>query len=121
MLVAPTEGKTLVSWGTPQVQEALETTEWPRVYRERNEMQELSFKRMNDHGALKTTYGRQTILGPDRHQQRKREKLEQSLEAAHQRVDKQTAALKAHQDKVAESESTGHGTRLDQRKGLAKN
>jgi hypothetical protein len=54
VLVAPTEGKTLVSWGTPQVQEALETTEWPRVYRERNEMQELSFKRMNDHGALKT-------------------------------------------------------------------
>ena len=56
-----------------------------------------------------------TILGPDRHQQRKREKLEQSLEAAHQRVDKKTAALKAQQDKVAESESKGHGTRLDQR------
>ena len=85
------------------------------MYRERNEMQELSFKRMNDHGALKTNYGRQTILGPDRHQQRKREKLAQSLEAAHQRVDKQTAAFKAQQEKVAESESKGHGTRLDQR------
>jgi hypothetical protein len=116
VLVAPAEGKTLVYWGTPQVQEALETTEWPRVYRARNEMQELSFKRMNDHGALKTNYGRKTILGPDRHQQRKREKLEQSLEATHQRVDKKTAALKAQQDKVAESESKGHGTRLDQRK-----
>jgi hypothetical protein len=116
VIVAPTEGKTLVYWGTPQVQEALETTEWPRVYRERNEIQELSFKRMNDHGALKTNYGRKTILGPDRHQQRKREKLEQSLETAHQRVDKQSAALKAQQDKVAESESKGHGTRLDQRK-----
>jgi hypothetical protein len=116
VIVAPTEGKTLVYWGTPQVQEALETTAWPRVYRERNEMQELSFKRMNDHGALKTNYGRKTILGPDRHQQRKREKLEQSLEAAHQRVDKTTAALKVQQDKVAESESKGHGTRLDQRK-----
>ncbi len=115
VIVAPTEGKTLVYWGTPQVQEALETTEWPRVYRERNEIQELSFKRMNDHGALKTNYGRKTILGPDRHQQRKREKLEQSLEMAHQRVDKQSAALKVQQDKVAESESKGHGTRLDQR------
>ena len=54
VIVAPTEGKTLVYWGTPQVKEALEPTEWPRVYRERNEIQELSFKRMNDHGALKT-------------------------------------------------------------------
>jgi hypothetical protein len=116
VIVAPPEGKTLVYWGTPQVKEALETSQWPRVYRERNEIQELSFKRMNDHGALKTNYGRKTIIGPDRHQQRKREKLEQSLEAAHQRVDKKTAALKAQQDKVAESECKGHGTRLDQRK-----
>jgi hypothetical protein len=116
VIVAPTEGKTLVYWGTPQVQEALETTEWPRVYRERNEMQERSCKRMNDHGALKTNSGRQTILGPDRHQQRQREKLAQSLETAHQRVDKQSAARKAQQDKVAESASKGHGTRLDQRK-----
>src|SRR5712691_9776610 len=66
--------------------------------------------------AWSPNYGRKTILGPDRHQQRKREKLEQSLEVAHQRVDKQTAAFKAQQDKVAESESKGHGTRLDQRK-----
>jgi hypothetical protein len=116
VIVAPTEGKTLVYWGTPQVKEALETRQWPRVYRERNERQELSFKRMNDHGALKTNYGRKTIIGPDRHQQRKREQLAQSLAAAHQRVDKTTTTLKAQQDKVAESESKGHGTRLDQRK-----
>ena len=116
VIVVPTEGKTLVYWGTPQVHEALEPTEWPRIYRERNEIQELSFKRMNDHGALKTNYGRKAIIGPDRHQQRKREKLEQSLEVLYQRVDKKAAALKAHQDKVAESESKGHGTRLEQRK-----
>jgi hypothetical protein len=116
VIVAPPEGKTLVYWGTPQVKKVLETRQWPRVYRERNEIQELSFKRMNDHGALKINYGRKTIIGPDRHQQRKREKLEESLEAAHQRVDKKTAALKAQQDKVVESESKGHGTRLDQRK-----
>jgi hypothetical protein len=115
VIVAPTEGKTLVYWGTPQGKEALETSQWPRVYRERHERQDLSFKRMNDHGALKTNYGRKTIIGPDRHQPRQREQLAQSLEAAHQRVDKTTAALKAQQDKVAASASKGHGTRLEQR------
>jgi len=69
------------------------------VYRERNEMQEHRFKRMHDHGALKTNYGRKKVVGPDRQQQRKREKLDQSLEAAQQRVDKKAEALKAHQDK----------------------
>ena len=94
----------------------METHQWPRVYRERNEIQEHSFKRMNDHGALQTNDGRKKIVGPDRHQQRKREKLDQSLEAAHQRVDQQAEALKAHQGKMAEAESTGHGKRLEQRK-----
>lgn len=105
----------MVYWGTPQVKEALETRQWPRVYRERNERQERSFKGMKDHGALDINYGRKKVVGPDRHQQRKREKLEQSLEAAHQRVDKKSAALKAQQDKVAESERKGHGPRLEQR------
>ncbi len=115
VIVVPPEDKILVYWGTPQVADALETTEWPRVYRERNEIQEHSFKRMNDHGALKTNYGRKKVVGPDRHQQRKREKLDQSLEAAQQRVDKKAEALKAHQDKVTESASKGHGRRLAQR------
>ena len=57
-----------------------------------------------------------TIVGPDRHQQRKREQLEQSLETAQKRVDKKAEALKAQQDKVAESASKGHGKRLEQRK-----
>jgi len=54
VIVAPDASKTLVYWGTPQVEEVLEVTEWPRVYRERNEIQENSFKRMIDHGALNT-------------------------------------------------------------------
>jgi hypothetical protein len=124
VIVVPPQDKTLVYWGTPQVEDALEPTEWPRVYRERNEIQEHSFKRMNDHGALKTNYGRKKVVGPDRHQQRKSEKLAQSLEAARQRVDKKAEALKAQQDKVAASESKGHGTRLAQRQralvGVAK-
>jgi hypothetical protein len=77
-----------VYWGTPKVKETLETLEWPRVYRERSEIQENSFKRMIDHGALNTNYGRKKLVGPDRHQQRQKEQLDQALEAAQQRVGK---------------------------------
>jgi hypothetical protein len=115
VIIEAATGKTFVYWGTPQVKDALEATEWPRVYRERNEIQENSFKRMIDHGALDTNYGRKTIIGPDRHQQRATEKLEQSLEATQRRVDKKAEALKRHQGKVAESEVKRHGKRLEQR------
>ena len=115
VIVEPPEGKLLVYWGTPRVQDALEVTEWPRVYRARNEMQEHSFKRMIDHGALNTNYGRKTLVVPDRHQQRQRAQLDQSLEVAHKRVDKKAEGVKATQAKVAESEAKGHGTRLAQR------
>src|SRR5882724_9421436 len=78
-------------------------------------MQEHSFKSMIDHGGLDLHYGRTTIRGPDRHHQRQAEPRAQSLETAHKRVDKQAEAVKAHQDKVAESTSQGHGKRLEQR------
>ena len=90
-------------------------TEWPRVYRARNEVQEHSFKRMIDHGALNTNYGRKKIVTADRHQQRARETLEQSLATAQKRVAKKAEAVKVKQDQVAVSESKGHGTRLAQR------
>jgi hypothetical protein len=115
VLVEPAEGKTLVYWGTSQVQAAVEATQWPRVYRERSEIQENSFKRMIDHGALNTNYGRKKIVGVDRHQQRAHEKLAQALEAAHQRADKKAKAVQVQQAKVAESEAHGHGKRLEQR------
>jgi hypothetical protein len=115
VIVAPAEGKPLVYWGTPKVVAALEPTAWPRVYRARTEVQENSFKRMIDHGALDINYGRKTIVGPDRHQQRVRDKRDQALEAAHKRVDKQVEVLKAKQAQGAESESKGHGKRLAQR------
>jgi len=115
VIVEPAESKTLVYWATPQVKDAIEVSEWPRVYRARNEIQENSFKRMIDHGALNTNYGRKKIVGPDRHQQRAREQLEQSLAAAQQRVAKTAEAVKAKQDQVAESEARGHGKRLAQR------
>ena len=115
VIVEPAEGKTLVYWGTPKVKETLAVTDWPRVYRERNEIQENSFKHMIDHGALNTNYGRKKIIGTDRHQQRARVKLDQALESAQQRVDKQANQVKTQQDKGAESAAKGQGKRLEQR------
>jgi hypothetical protein len=85
------------------------------VYRERNAMQELSFTGMIDHGGLHINHGRKTVRGPDRHQQRKQEHLDASLEKANKRVEKKTEALSVQQDQVAESEAKGHGKRLEQR------
>jgi len=115
VIAPPPADKTVVYWGTPKVEDALETHQWPRGYRARNEMQEHRCKRMHDHGALQTNDGRKQMVGPDRQQQRKRAQRDQSLEAAHQRVDKKAEALKAHQGKRAEAESKGHGKRLEQR------
>ena len=117
VIVEPPADKTLVYWGTPKVKEALDVSEWPRVYRERNAMQELSFKSMIAHGGLEINHGRKTILGPDRHHQRKQEHLEASLETANERVHKKAEALKSQQAKVAESEAKGHCRRLEQRQG----
>ncbi len=117
VIAEPTAAKPLVYWGTPKVKEAFEVTEWPRVYRERNEIQELGFKRMIDHGGLDINHGRKTIMGPDRHHQRKQEHLAASLETAHERVDKKAEAVKSQQAKVAESEAKGHSRRLEQRQG----
>ncbi len=117
VIVEPLADKTLVYWGTPQVEEALDVSEWPRVYRERNVIQELSFKSMIDHGGLDINHGRKTIMGPDRHHQRKHAQLEASLETADERVDKKEEAVTSQQAKVAESEAKGHGRRLEQRQG----
>jgi hypothetical protein len=97
------------------VNETLEAKKWPGVYRDRNEIQEHRFKDMIAHGALKINYGRKTLMGPDRHHQRKKEELDRSLEAARERLDKKAEAVKLQQDKVAESESKRHGKRLEQR------
>jgi hypothetical protein len=55
------------------------------------------------------------MTGPDRHQQRMRAQVEKALETAQKRVHKKAEGLKAQQDKVGESESKGHGKRLEQR------
>jgi hypothetical protein len=115
VIVEPVAGKPLVYWGTPRVKATVELTAWPQVYRERSERQENSFKRMIDHGALNTNYGRKKIIGADRHQQRVREQLDHALEAVRKRVEKQEKEVKTQQAKVVESASKGHGKRLEQR------
>ena len=117
VIVEPPADKTLVYWGTPKVEEALEVREWPRVYRERNAIQELSFKSMIDHGGLDINHGRKTIMGPDRHHQRKQDQLEAALGIAHERMAKKAEAVTAQQIKVAESEAKEHSRRLQQRQG----
>jgi len=115
VIVEPAAGKILVYWGTAKVRELLEVSAWPQGYRERSEIQENSFKRMIDHGALNTNYGRKKILGVDRHQQRAQEQLDHALEAAQKRVAKQEKAVTTQQAKGIESTSKGHGKRLEQR------
>ena len=115
VIVAPDVGKTLVSWGTPKGTDVLEAAAGPRVYRERHEIQAHSCKRLIDHGALKTPYGRKKLVGPDRHQQRQRAQRDQALMGAHTRVATKTEAVNVPQAKVAESASKGHGQRLAQR------
>src|SRR5207245_9577652 len=88
VMAEPTADKTLVYWGTPKVKEALDVSEWPRGYRERNAIQALSFKSMIAHGGLEINHGRKTILGPDRHHQSKQEQLESSLDTGNALVTK---------------------------------
>ncbi len=107
--------RVLVFWGTSAVKETLAPLEWPGVYRERNEMQEKSFKRMIAHGALNVNYGIKKIIGPDRHQMRAREEVNQALLAAHEKVEKKEREVKESQEKVAESQEKGHTKRLHQR------
>src|SRR6266446_5739485 len=104
----------LESFAATQVETLADGTQ---VSRARTEMQENACKRMMDHGALAINGGRKTILGPARHQQRQQDQLDASLESAQKRVDKKTEAVTAQQDKGAESEANGHGTRLEQRQG----
>ena len=104
-----------VYWGTPPLEKSVPPLQWPRLYRQRNEIQENGFRRMIHHGALNTNYGRKKQLGPDRHHQRAQEKLQKALEGAQAKVEKKEDRVHRQQEKVAESTQKGHTTRLHQR------
>ena len=115
VLVESVESQVWVYWGTPHLEESIEPIQWPRLYRQRSEIQENRFKRMIEHGALDTNYGRKKQVGPDRHQQRAQEKLTRALEGMQAKVDKKEDRVERQQEKVAESTQKGHTTRLQQR------
>ena len=109
------EEKILAYWGTSHVAEVLDKQEWPQVYRQRNELQENSFRRMIAHGALNTNYGIKKIWGPDRHQIRARKRLEEKLHKTTQRLKRRASEVLQQQEKVQDSQQREHGKRLQQR------
>lgn len=114
VLVDTTE-RVLAYWGTPKVREYFDPLEWPQLYRQRSELQENSFRRMIAHGALNVNYGTKTVMGPDRHQQRAKEKVTERVHAVEKRIEKKEQLVSVHQEKVTESVTKGHGQRLQQR------
>ena len=115
VIVEPTEGTTVVSWGPPKGQDALAAPAWPRLSRERNERPANGCKRMRAQGALATNSGRPMLGGPDRPQHRASANRAQALRAAQPRLAKQVEELKTSQAKVVASAHKGHGQRLTQR------
>ena len=109
------DDKILVYWATSPFKKKVKEKDWPQVYFARSEVQENGFKRMIAHGALNTNYGTKKIEGPDRHQARKKEKLEEQHDKAAARWEKSKVAIEQQKDKIVESEQRGHSKRLEQR------
>lgn len=82
------EKKLIVYWSTPKIAKKLTAEQIVDVYRKRTEVQENTFKHMKAHGALEVNYGRKTISGQDRSQQRKLEKIEKKLKRGKIRLQK---------------------------------
>ncbi len=114
-VIAENDGKLLPYWGTSTIKDRYDALEWPGLYADRNEIQENGFKRMKKHGALEVNYGIKKITGPDRHHERKVEKLEISKAKIDSKIEKKEQKINEQVVKISESEENGHGKRLDQR------
>ncbi len=114
-VLVDTGERVVAYWGTPIVRQQIDPEQWPDVYRQRTHLQEQRFKDMKAYEALDVNFGTKKVWGPDRHQERKREKLVTVTEKKALQVTKKTALLAQQQDKVAESQAKGHTTRLEQR------
>ena len=109
------DGKVLAYWGTSRFKEKIKEQDWPKLYSNRNEVQENGFKRMIANCALNTNYGIKKIEGPDRHQERRKEKLKEKREKASVRWEKIKGEIEQQKEKVEESQKKEHGNRLKQR------
>ncbi len=110
------EKKLLPFWGTPAVVEKVPYLDWPSLYSQRTEIQENSFKRMKEHGALATNFGTKKIESEDRHHTRKVEKLTDKLKKIDKRVAKKKEKIEEQEKKVRESETKDHGKLLEIRR-----
>ena len=104
-------------WGTPMAKKLLDPLQWPKVYSQRTEIQENNFKRMINHGALNINFGIKKITVPDRHQERKMEKLEEQLVCLNAKIKAKEENVRNQENKVHDSEQKGHMKRLEQRRG----
>ncbi|MCI5115712.1 MAG: hypothetical protein D3912_13020, partial [Candidatus Electrothrix sp. AX1] len=86
-VILETDERLLVYWGTPRLQESVPPVEWPEVYSRRTEIQENSFKRMINNGALNVNFGIKKIVGPDRHKERKLKELEERAIKVGQKIE----------------------------------
>jgi hypothetical protein len=114
-VLVDTSERVLAYWGTPKVREQIAPVQWPEVYRQRTHLQEQRFKEMKAYEALDVNFGTKKLWGPDRHQEREREKLAEVKDKNAQHLTKKMTLLVQQQDKVAESQAKGHTTRLEQR------
>jgi len=105
----------LVFWGTTKVANSLSPLSWPSIYRQRNEIQENQFKRMKSHGMLDVNYGIKKIWGEDRHQKRAVDKLDEQIQAVSSKQEQKEQLLLEQREKVTQSQTQGHGKRLEQR------
>jgi hypothetical protein len=120
-VILETDERLLVYWGTPRLQESVPPVEWPEVYSRRTEIQENSFKRMINNGALNVNFGIKKIVGPDRHKERKLKKLEDRATKVGQKIENKKNELAKQREKVAESKQKQHTKRLEQRENKQHN
>lgn len=114
-VIVEKENRLLPYWGTTHMKKVAEPIDWPKIYSKRTEVQENSFKRMKDHGALDVNFGTKTIEVDDRHHRNKLKKIEDGSASIQKRIESKEAKIEEQARKVEESKSKGHGKRLEQR------
>ena len=117
-VIVEKDDKLLPYWGTTHMEKIAKPIDWPKIYSRRTEIQENSFKRMKDHGALNVNFGTKKIETEDRHHQNKLKMLEDGSTSILKKIESKEEKIKEQERKVEESKKKGHGKRLEQRKRL---
>lgn len=118
IVVEKTAGKDklLPFWGTPELVKSIPLLEWPEKYFQRIDTQENGFKRMIKYCGADTNHGIKKVLVADRHQERKKEKLEKQLSSKREKIETSNQKISEQKEKVEESIKRKHTKRLEQRK-----